>query len=91
MLPYTGIPPAITIILGILAFIFPYRYFRRFNWKNDIHKLALVSGVLSFLIFLAPLQEMDKTRPDNPVGMTLVGIAYTIFLLYMKHRLKQEK
>jgi len=91
MLPYTGIPPAITIILGILAFILPYRYFRRFNWKSDIHKLALVSGVLSFLIFLAPLQEMDKTRPDNPVGMTLVGIAYTIFLLYMKRRIKSAK
>lgn len=36
MLPYTGVSPVITIILGILAFIFPYRYFRRFNWKDDI-------------------------------------------------------
>ncbi len=91
MLPYTGIPPTITIILGILAFILPYRYFRRFNWKNDIHKLALISGALSFLIFLAPLQEMDKTRPDNPMGMTLVGIAYAVFLLYLKQRVKRSK
>lgn len=88
-IPYTGIHPIITIALGVMAFSIPYRYLTRFNWNNDIHKLSVISGVLSFLIFLAILQELFNIGPSNTTGMALVGIAYAVFLLYLYKKAKK--
>ena len=46
-----------------------------------MHSYLLASGALSFLIILAPIQETDKNRIDNPAGMTLVGLAFLLFLI----------
>jgi hypothetical protein len=32
-----------------------------------------------FFVLLAPLQELDTTRTDNPAGMTVVGLAMLLF------------
>jgi hypothetical protein len=54
-------------------------------WSNK-HQLALASGGLIFFVLLAPMQELDKNRPDNTTGMTIVGLAIAIFLFgLMKH------
>jgi len=52
------------------------------------HVLALASGVLTFLILIAPLQEMDKSRADNTAGMAEVGAAAALFLMWMAWRLR---
>jgi hypothetical protein len=54
------------------------------------HVLALGSGVLTFLVLLAPMQEMDKSRADNTTGMGAVGVAAGLLLLWMawRHRIR---
>jgi predicted Abi (CAAX) family protease len=57
------------------------------NWTVK-HQLAQAWGALLFFVLLAPLQELDHTRPDNTVGMSLVGLGFFLFLvfLYLKTR-----
>lgn len=54
------------------------------------HQLALAAGALSFFIALAPLIEMDRTRPDNPAGQTLVGIAAALALAWLGRRVQRR-
>jgi len=58
---------------------------------SGMHKLALASGGLSFFIMFAPLLELDKTRPDNMTGMTLVGLAMAMFLMWIAWRIRCRK
>jgi len=51
---------------------------------------VLVSGVLAFFIILAPLSELDASRPDNTAGMTLVGLATSGFLLWLRRRVRRR-
>jgi hypothetical protein len=60
-----------------------------FEWKetNRKHSFALVSGALTYFIILAPLQEIDKTRTDNPIGMSVVGLAFLVGLVWLGRRI----
>jgi hypothetical protein len=55
---------------------------------NDEHRLALASGVLMFLVLIAPLQEFDMARLDNTTGMTMVGLATFCFLIWLRKRVR---
>jgi peptidoglycan/LPS O-acetylase OafA/YrhL len=57
---------------------------------TDIHRLALASGALGFFVLLAPLAELDTTRPDNPAGMTVVGVAAALLLVWLGRRTRRE-
>ncbi len=61
-----------------------------FEWKENSvrHRFALVSGALTFFIVFAPLQELDATRTDNPVGMSFVGLAFLIGLVLLGKQIK---
>jgi hypothetical protein len=60
------------------------------SWTEK-HQLALVAGGLGFFIFLAPIQELtNPARPDDTTGMTAVGIAFVIFLVWIYRRLGRE-
>jgi len=59
-------------------------------WSSQ-HQLALAAGGLSFFILLAPLQELDTARPDNTTGMSLVGLAMALFLVWLSWRVRQNK
>ena len=48
---------------------------------DDRHRLALAMGALIFWCILAFLQELDKTRPDNASGMSIVGLLTLTFLI----------
>ncbi len=50
---------------------------------TDQHRLALVGGALMFFVLLAPLQELDTSRADNPAGMTVVGLSVLVFLVWL--------
>ncbi|MFQ6074421.1 MAG: hypothetical protein ACE5KC_04290 [Candidatus Bathyarchaeia archaeon] len=84
--------PLIVMMLGVLLVVGMARFVKRFNWNppSDLHQLALVSGALSFFIMIAPLQELDKTRTDNPVGMSLVGLAFSIGLVLFGRQIKRR-
>jgi len=54
-------------------------------------QLALAAGALSFFIALAPLIEMDRTRPDSPAGQTWVGIAAALLLVSLARRVQRRE
>ena len=91
-LPSTGMP-----VLALLALLVGFSWAsialaKRLEsgavFDSPRHVLALASGVLTFLILIAPLQEMDKSRADNTAGMAVVGAAAALFLLWMAWRLR---
>lgn len=80
------------MLLGALLGASFVIFLKRFKWgeSNDLHRFALISGGLAFFILLAPLQELDKTRTDNPVGMGLVGLAFLVGLLLLGRRIQRR-
>ncbi|MDD4868995.1 MAG: hypothetical protein PHR77_00440 [Kiritimatiellae bacterium] len=93
-LPKTKILPVITILLGlgitIIVAILVWNISGYGRLWSDLHRLALISGALGFFILLAPFHELaNAKRPDNTAGMTAVGLATFILLLWLKRRLKQ--
>jgi len=55
---------------------------------TDIHRFALSAGAWSFFILASPIQELSNpARPDNTVGMTLVGISALFFLIYLGRKI----
>lgn len=62
---------------------------KRYEWRgsNKKYSFALVSGALTFFIIFAPLQELDSTRTDNPVGMSLVGLTFLVGLILLGRRI----
>ncbi|NWF87629.1 hypothetical protein HXY32_07490 [Candidatus Bathyarchaeota archaeon] len=84
----------IGIFLGPALALFFGKLVSMYDWKepNQKHKFALASGALTFFIVFAPLQELDKTRTDNPAGMSLVGLAFLIGLVLLGRRVwKSDK
>ena len=39
-----------------------------------------------FFVLLAPLQELDAARTDNPVGMAAAGLTALLFLVWLWRR-----
>ena len=81
------------MLYGPLLILVMTRFLKRYDWKNQAnleHLFALASGALTFFILFAPLQEFDKTRPDNTTGMTLVGLAFIIGLIWLHRRIERN-
>ncbi len=57
---------------------------------DDLQQFALATGALGFLIVLAPLQELDKARTDNPAGMGIVGLAFLLFLVLLGYQTRRR-
>ncbi len=90
--PYLIPEPPALMILGLLLIYVMARFLRKYKWSKETqyHKFSLVAGMLSFLIVLAPLQELDASRPDNPKGMTVVGIISLLMLLLLAKKLREN-
>ncbi len=89
-LPQVVKDPFSVALLGALLSFGVASYLMRFDWRDsNQQKLSLAAGALSFLIFLAFLQEMDKNRPDNTTGMSLVAIAAILGLILLKRRVEK--
>jgi len=73
--------PVLVFLYGMLL--------KSYEWRSfcEKHRFALVSGALTFFIVLAPLQELDASRPDNTAGMSLVGLAFLIGLILLRRRI----
>ena len=83
LLPVTG-----NLLLPWLTFALARRMSHGFAWSDE-HSLALASGALTFFIVMAPLIEMDQTRPDNTSGMTLVGLGMLALLLVLRRKVRR--
>lgn len=95
-LPNTKIPPITTMALVSLIPLLSARIALKWSGKgqlwDDIHRLALVGGALGFFILLAPLQELSNPyRPDNTAGMSIVGLAALLGLLWLRKRTLQRQ
>ena len=88
--PYVVSQPPILLFLGIGLVFVVFGFLRRYDWNEGTlyHKFTLVAGAVSFLIVLTPLQELDKSRTDNPQGMLIVGISALIMLILLRRKLR---
>jgi len=94
LLPHTGIHPAfVALAVALLAAVFTWAIpvLTTRPGCSDKHKLALIAGALAFFIVLSPLQEWDKARSDNTAGMSVVGLAVLVMLLWLGHRIRQRQ
>jgi len=91
VLPNLLSPLGVMLLGGLLVFGLA-KFLKRLKLKgcDDMRRFALASGGLAFFIFLAPLQELDKTRTNNPQGMGLVGLAFLIGLLLLGRRIRRR-
>jgi hypothetical protein len=91
--PSLGIPVLITMLavvgLAFLVFWGARRMSQHGAWSDE-HHLALVSGALGFFVLLAPLQELDRTRPDNTAGMALVGLVTLLLLVWLWFKVRRS-
>jgi hypothetical protein len=94
LLPSIGLPPWVTmatqIALTLSASLVITKILSKGGSLTPTQQLALASGALGFFVLLSPLQELDPTRTDNPVGMSLVGLGASIFLAWLILRLRRR-
>ena len=90
--PYIVRHPPILMLLGIALISIIFRFLKRYNWSRRTlyHKFALAAGALGFFIAIKPLQELDKSRPDNTQGMLMVGIVALITLILLRKRFRRH-
>jgi hypothetical protein len=85
--PNAGINPLLKLLLMIiLPLIIGWIILKVLGNEVVIspkHQFALAAGALGFFIFLGPLQELDKSRPDNTAGMAFVSLLFVIFLVWL--------
>lgn len=87
------VPWQVLMLYGPLLVFVLVRFLRRYNWRekiSDMHVLALTSGALSWMIVFAVLQELDKTRPDNTTGMSLVALTSVAGLVLFRQKVKKR-
>lgn len=79
--------PLIPIILEVLLCLVVLQFVVKYSGytKNSYHKLAFTSGLLSPLIFLAFIQEINGI-----LGMSLVAIFFIGFLFYIRKRINSN-
>ncbi len=90
--PYLVSQPLILIIIGLGLVIMIFNILKRYKWneKTLYPKFTLVAGAILFLIALTPLQELDKSRPDNTQGMLIVGIIALIMLILLRLKFRSQ-
>jgi hypothetical protein len=84
----------IGILFGPALVLFFGNLLTRYSWKEPTakHRFALTTGALTFFIVFAPLQELDKSRTDNPAGMSLVGLGFLIGVVLLgRHIWKSDR
>lgn len=94
-LPNTPLPPPVIMLLGgsllvLLVFMVMLISGNGAVWR-ETHQLALIIGILSFFILLAPIREFVTERKDNPAGMTIVALITLGSLLWLFWRVRRRE
>lgn len=87
--PHTRLSPVVN--LGLMLMIVAAAWFGLprllpFSPWDARHLFSLASGVLSFLIVLAPLHELNADRAIEMRGMATVGLAAVLLLVWLGWR-----
>jgi len=92
-LPHLNITPLLTSILGLIHAYLGLRYYTTAGEEGISRRIRLAGliGPPSLFIVLSPFMEMDKTRPDNPAGMTIVGIIFAIYFILLYRRISDTQ
>jgi hypothetical protein len=91
VLPELTVPVPLTMLTIVAVVVLTMglvRWMSRRGAWTDQHRLALAGGALTFFVLLSPLVELDTARPDNPTGMTLVGLITLLFLIWLWWRVR---
>ena len=91
--PFLLMQPLIVMFAGAALVYLMWLFIRRYDWESPrsaMGRWAMASGVLTFLIVITPLQEMDPSRPDNPAFMSFVGLASAILLLLLLAKVRKD-
>jgi hypothetical protein len=89
-----GVPSGVAVVLLLIvgaALLVSGVLLCGYGWAlDDRHRLALVAGSLTFWILNTPLQEFSVPREDDPAGMTLVGMAFALLLVWLAYSVKRR-
>lgn len=77
--------PIIDMLIGISAALIFWRIYAKWGASglSDMQKFGIASGLLALWIALTPIQERNLGNPDNPAGMTYVGLAFLVYLILL--------
>jgi hypothetical protein len=93
--PEIGVPVSFTLLAAVALVVivaWTAQWMSRGGAWTDKHLLALAGGALGLFVFMAPLQELDNLkRPDDTTGMTLVGLAVLLFLVWLWRRVLRRE
>jgi hypothetical protein len=90
----SGWSPVLSIILMIAVCVASYLVIRRasgYGSWDDLSRLALIRGVLLPMNILGAIREFSGNQPDNPTGMTLVGILTLVGLWWLGRRIRERR
>jgi hypothetical protein len=84
--------PVLVILLGAATVIGLIVFLAGYDWNRatPMHRYGIAVGALALLILFAFFQELDASRLDDTSGMSLVGLAFLIGLLFLRRRLGRE-
>lgn len=93
VLPELALPVPFTLLvtaalLALLAWL--VRRMSHGGAWNDEHRLALAAGAIMLFVLLAPIQELDPARTDDTTGMTIVGLASLVFVIWSWRRVRRR-
>jgi len=92
--PYLIGDPIILMVLGLILVFGCARAVKRFDLRSpqgDLNRLALVAGALSFLIFLAFMEELGGASHGTPSGMSFAGLGAIAGLLLLRSKVKKRE
>lgn len=94
-LPSTALHPVLTLLTGCLWVAgcgwLALKMAGSGTGMNDLHRLALAAGILSVFILFAPIREFGRGQNDNPAGMSIVGAAALVLILFLRWKIKRRE
>ena len=91
--PGAGWSPVLSILFMFLVSWGGYRLIRRasgYGSWGDLERLALIRGALLPLIVFNAIREFSENQPDNPTGLTLVGIVTLAGLWWLGRKIRER-
>lgn len=91
LVPALSPTPFFPIAMMIALTVAAARYFERNlgNGMNELHKWAMFVGLETMLVIMTFVHELTRSIP-NTAGMSLVGVGYIIFFIWLRRRIIRQ-